>query len=56
MKQCEYSEFSLCCHPRILLPWQRDVTTFYGLSSTNHMQALSADLACCYIFIHSQKT
>ena len=22
------SEFSVCCHPKILLPWQRDVTTF----------------------------
>ena len=21
------SEFSVCCHPKILLPWQRDVTT-----------------------------
>ena len=27
------SEFSVCCHPKILLPWQRDVTTsplYYG--------------------------
>ena len=22
------SEFSVCCHPKILLPWQPDVTTF----------------------------
>ena len=22
------SEFSVCCHPKILLPWQRDVTTY----------------------------
>ena len=22
-----YSEFSVCCHPEILLPWKRDVTT-----------------------------
>ena len=31
MKQCKvtfFSEFWVCCHPKILLPWQRDVTTY----------------------------
>ena len=30
LKQCEFtflSEFLVCCHPKILLPWQRDVMT-----------------------------
>ena len=37
-KQCEFTfwmTFSVCCHPEILLPWQRNVTTspFYTISS-----------------------
>ena len=28
MKQCEFT-FSVCCHPEILLPWQRDQTISY---------------------------
>ena len=31
MKQCEFTfevMFSVCCHPKILLPWQRHVTTY----------------------------
>ena len=31
------SEFSVCCHPKILLPWQRDLTTslLYCFSSAS---------------------
>ena len=37
------SEFSVCCHPKILLPWQRDVTTFSLYYSTldNDLSALA---------------
>ena len=34
--------FSVCCHPKILLPWQRDVTTslFYHMQKNKGVGSL----------------
>ena len=35
------SDFSLCCHPNILLPWQHDITTspLFGQVPRNQLNA-----------------
>ena len=49
------SEFSVCCHPKILLPWQHDVTTslYYNalciiFSVTCVIQVMSATRAVTF--------
>ena len=49
------SEFSVCCHPKILLPWQRDVTAspLYGqrrvCAATFSLMKFAAQLKSCKI-------
>ena len=48
------SEFLVCCHPKILLPWQHDVTTSLYLALHvlfyNSMRELQVLMIPCKIF------
>ena len=50
------SDVLVCCHPEILLPWQRDATTSPLYYNTNHKlqvtrQTISIQQAINYVFV-----
>ena len=45
------SEFSVCCHPKILLPWQHDVTTYPLYFVTIYHRFCGFKLTVVYTFV-----